>query len=190
VHDSIAQPWSLLQSVEVLYCAMCCSVLQCVAVCCSVLQCVAVCCSVLRCVGVCWSVLECVAVCCSMSQCVAHNKLQHTGTHPRPYVPQLWDLLQRVAACCSVLCVAMCYSVLRCIAVCCSVLQCVAVCCSVLHTTHCNILHVPTTLKSERRLLNLRTSSTRRPLHPPTLTSERIPLHLTRVLPLNLEDDP
>ena len=38
------------------WCAVCCSVLQCVAVCCSVLQCVAVCCSVLQCVAV----LQCV----------------------------------------------------------------------------------------------------------------------------------
>ena len=64
-------------------CAVCCSVLQCVAasqcvaVCCSVLQCVAVCCSVslhgtrirsvLQRFAVCCSVSHCVAVCCSLS---------------------------------------------------------------------------------------------------------------------------
>ena len=79
-------------------CAVCCSVLHCVAVCCRVLQCVAVCCSVLQCLAVCCRVLPCVAVCCSVLQCVA--------------------------VCCSVLqCVAVCCSVLRCVAVCCSVLQ-------------------------------------------------------------------
>jgi len=45
-------------STDSIACAVCCSVLQCVAVCCSVLQCVAVCCSVLQCVAVCCSVLQ------------------------------------------------------------------------------------------------------------------------------------
>jgi len=35
------------------WCAVCCSVLQCVAVCCSLLQCVVVCCSALQCVVAC-----------------------------------------------------------------------------------------------------------------------------------------
>jgi len=49
-------------------CAVCRSVLECVA---SALQRVAVHCSVLQCVAVCCSVLQCVAVCCSVLQCVA-----------------------------------------------------------------------------------------------------------------------
>jgi len=43
-------------TLEVIYFAVCCSVLQCIAVCCSVLQCFAVRCSVLQCVAVCCSV--------------------------------------------------------------------------------------------------------------------------------------
>ena len=45
----------------------------------------------------------------------------------------VWCSVMCVAVCCSVLqCVAVCRSVSQCVAVCCSVLQCVAVCCSVL----------------------------------------------------------
>jgi len=64
-----------------MYVAVCCSALQCVAVRCSVSQCVAVCrsalhcvavrCNVSQCVTVCRSALQCVAVRCSVSQCVA-----------------------------------------------------------------------------------------------------------------------
>jgi len=70
-----------------IYCAVCCSVLQCVAVCCSVstthvpslcsrtpidlcIYC-AVCCCVLRCVAVCCGVLRCVAVCCGVLRCLS-----------------------------------------------------------------------------------------------------------------------
>jgi len=57
----------------VLYVALCCSVLQCVAVCSGEgdvkhqvsrqMSCVAVCCSMLQRVAVCCSVMQCVAVC-------------------------------------------------------------------------------------------------------------------------------
>jgi len=52
---------------SVLQCAVCCSVLPCIAVCCcSVLQC-----ALLLCVAVRWRFFEqCVAVCCSALQCV------------------------------------------------------------------------------------------------------------------------
>jgi len=97
-------------------CAVCCSVLQCVAVCCSVLPYVAVSCHVLQWVAVCCRVLQCAAACCSALQCVA----------------MCCSVLPCVAVCCSALQrVVVCYSVLQRVAMCCSVLQCVAVCCSV-----------------------------------------------------------
>ena len=85
-------------------CAVCCSVLQCVAACCSVLQCAAVCRNVLQCVAACCSVLRCVAVCCSVAQCVA-------------------------VGCSALRCDAVWCSVLQCGAVRCSGVQCVEVCC-------------------------------------------------------------
>jgi len=97
----------------VLQCAVCCSVLQCVAV--SVAMSsgqpkkrqglctpIAPIYSVLQCVAVCCSVLQCVAVYCSVLQCVSLRVVE-----------------------CLVVCVAVCCSVLQCTAVCCSVLQCV-----------------------------------------------------------------
>jgi len=58
-------------------CAVCCSVLQCVAVCCSVLQCVAVCCSVLQCVAALYPASQtpkCVCACEREREC-AHALL-------------------------------------------------------------------------------------------------------------------
>ena len=137
----------------------------------------------------CCSVLQCVAVCRSVSRTTNCNTLAHTHD-PTSLNPGICcSVLQCVVCSNEFQCIAVHCSALHCVAVHCSVLQCVAVCCSLLHTTHCNKLHVRTTLKSERRLLNPRTCSTRRPLHLPTLISERIPLHLTKI-PLNLEDDP
>jgi len=152
-------------------CAVCCSVLQCVAVCCSVLQwksrtkC-AVCCSVLQ-----WKSQTKCAVCCSVLLFVP---VRHIYIHIRVCVAVC--VLQCVAVCYSVLqCVAVCCSetyiypyihahihtlvhiekmsrecskisdemrsVLQRVAVCCSVLQCVAVCCSVLQWHIC--MYIP-----------------------------------------------
>jgi len=58
----------------------------------------------------CCSVLQCVKVCCSVLL-----EVQCDGRR-------------------TVVCAAVCCSVLQCVAVCCSVLQCVAVCCSVLQS--------------------------------------------------------
>jgi len=49
-----------LRTLNVVCCALYCSVLPC-----SVLQCVAVCCSVLQCVAVCCSVSQCFTMCCN-----------------------------------------------------------------------------------------------------------------------------
>jgi len=108
-------------------CAVCCSVLQCVAVCCSVLQCVAVCCSVLQCVAVCWLCVywrkrECACSSGTTADAATHcNILQHTASH--------------------------CNTLQQCEAVCCSMLQCVAAHCNILQHTmlqcvaaHCNTL--------------------------------------------------
>jgi len=96
-------------------CAVCCSVLQCVAVCCSVVQCVAVCCSVLQCVAVCCSVLRCLWDVKGMCWEVPICNMRRVGRQ------------HEVCILCTVYrCVAMCCSVLQCVAVCCSVLQCVA----------------------------------------------------------------
>jgi len=92
-------------------------------------------------------VCVCVCVCvCSYQMCGAASS-----------VPLLHLSLICVALCCSVLqCVAVCCSALQCVVLRCSVLQCVAVCCSALHCDatcmqwavlccsalpHCCILH-------------------------------------------------
>ena len=104
-----------------LQCAVCRSVLQCVAVCCSALKsemsCSAMassrqdlCCSVLQCVAVCCSVLQCVAVCCSALRCVAvcgkshvyaprqHTLYHaHTHTHTHTHTHRGLNLFQTTA---------------------------------------------------------------------------------------------
>ena len=52
-HVHHAVEFGVLDSENLQYVAVCCSVLQYVVECCSMLQCVAVCCSVLQCVAVC-----------------------------------------------------------------------------------------------------------------------------------------
>ena len=86
-------------------CAVCCSVLQCVAMCCIVLHCAAVCCSVLQCVAVCCSLLQCVAVCSSVLQRVADDDKQLVETaqvREGKTVGRVYCVLQCVAMCCNV----------------------------------------------------------------------------------------
>ena len=95
---------------------------------------VAVCCSAMRCVARSPSLDSCkiisVAVCCSVLQCVAVRcSMLHDHLPPTPIV----FLLQCVAACYNELqCVAPSLSRLLEFSCCCIVLHCVALCCNVL----------------------------------------------------------